>query len=629
VVNPVNPINNLVNPVVSPVNIASTVNPTVKPISNPVNTPNTANTQNLVNSVNNSQQPILKSNTNVPSPDTNQVNNSNNSDNNNDELDFIDSDTPIAIPSKNISNTLNTNNISAINQNLNNTTTDNSHSHLDNTITIPVAAINNNTTPPSITEQINLNKNRTISIIISPKDIFSKPTNVTLNLNEPKTVIIDILKGQEIEANQDVDTNITIADKNALNNSNNDLSNVTISILFPKNKSDQNGTNPNVEIINDGLIDVNTGKGNESISDINNTSNDTDTENKTATTPTPKQVNNNVKEEDIILQSSTNNHTNTTDNNTNANININIKEDQPIILPSTTTTNNTTAQNQSINIQIIPTANNTNNSISPTPAIIPQQTQQPHNTTTSVVTPLINNNVPTTIPTLANRKSEFIVLGDNNYDQQVLYSNDLWFIFFYTNTSSISLELLPQWEEAASLLKGKAKLGKVDVLSNKLIRTRYSINMVPTIYIYPAGLKNDTNRIVFTGRRNTSDIVNYALNYLQLNPNYLFVEQARTEAQLREVCASRLCGVFIVPNTNNRNVYLQVMNTVKRSTIRRDILYLWANGGDMADLEQQVSVNAPYPDFIILDLTHEAYLPLEETFNAINIIRLINSFFSE
>jgi len=70
---------------------------------------------------------------------------------------------------------------------------------------------------------------------------------------------------------------------------------------------------------------------------------------------------------------------------------------------------------------------------------------------------------------------EVVVLGQDNFDELVLGSKDIWLVEFYAPWCGHCKKLEPEWNEAAGKLKGVAKLGKVDSTVETALAGRFSI----------------------------------------------------------------------------------------------------------------------------------------------------------
>ena len=62
---------------------------------------------------------------------------------------------------------------------------------------------------------------------------------------------------------------------------------------------------------------------------------------------------------------------------------------------------------------------------------------------------------------------DVVVLTESNYDDLVLGSKDIWLVEFYAPWCGHCQKLEPEWNQAASKLKGQVKLGKVDATVEK------------------------------------------------------------------------------------------------------------------------------------------------------------------
>lgn len=63
---------------------------------------------------------------------------------------------------------------------------------------------------------------------------------------------------------------------------------------------------------------------------------------------------------------------------------------------------------------------------------------------------------------------DVIELTDDNFDNIVMNSDDMWLIEFYAPWCGHCKNLAPIWASAATELKGKVKLGAIDATANRV-----------------------------------------------------------------------------------------------------------------------------------------------------------------
>jgi protein disulfide-isomerase A6 len=86
------------------------------------------------------------------------------------------------------------------------------------------------------------------------------------------------------------------------------------------------------------------------------------------------------------------------------------------------------------------------------------------------------------------------VLTSANFDDVVMNSKDIWMVEFYAPWCGHCKALEPEWNIAATKLKGQVKLGKMDVddATNKPIGARFGVQGFPTIKVFGYGEKSDS-----------------------------------------------------------------------------------------------------------------------------------------
>mmetsp|Transcript_12404 Transcript_12404/g.35004 ORF Transcript_12404/g.35004 Transcript_12404/m.35004 type:complete len:396 (+) Transcript_12404:125-1312(+) len=121
--------------------------------------------------------------------------------------------------------------------------------------------------------------------------------------------------------------------------------------------------------------------------------------------------------------------------------------------------------------------------------------------------------------------SNVVNLNSKNFANKVMTTNEVWLVEFYAPWCGHCKQLAPQWEQAASKLKGLVNVGALncDEEENKPLAGYYGIQGFPTIKVFAgdfvenphqkgAPFKKPTD---YQGPRSAKDIVGYALNQLK------------------------------------------------------------------------------------------------------------------
>lgn len=96
-------------------------------------------------------------------------------------------------------------------------------------------------------------------------------------------------------------------------------------------------------------------------------------------------------------------------------------------------------------------------------------------------------------------EKDVVVLTDSSFEKTVLGSDEMWLVEFYAPWCGHCKNLAPHWADAATELKGKVKIAKLDATVEKSIASRYEIRGFPTIKYFPAGKKDWDSAQEYTG----------------------------------------------------------------------------------------------------------------------------------
>ena len=140
----------------------------------------------------------------------------------------------------------------------------------------------------------------------------------------------------------------------------------------------------------------------------------------------------------------------------------------------------------------------------------------------------------------AGNEKDVIVLTDDNFDDMIFNDESMWLVAFYAPWCGHCQKLLPEWVSAATQLRGTVKLAKIDATENQKMAQRYQIQGYPTIKIFAPGKGKEKTVEEYQGPRDTSGIVQYALDKLDKFGYVPETKQLINSEILKEECGSRI-----------------------------------------------------------------------------------------
>ena len=102
------------------------------------------------------------------------------------------------------------------------------------------------------------------------------------------------------------------------------------------------------------------------------------------------------------------------------------------------------------------------------------------------------------------KKSGVITLDQNNFDKEVLASDDFFLVEFFAPWCGHCKALAPEYRKAAKALNGIAKIGAVDCDKEQALAQKYGVKGFPTLKVFAQDKKNPTD---YQGARTAQGIV--------------------------------------------------------------------------------------------------------------------------
>merc|ERR1711871_953254 len=203
-------------------------------------------------------------------------------------------------------------------------------------------------------------------------------------------------------------------------------------------------------------------------------------------------------------------------------------------------------------------------------------------------------------------KSDVVQLTDDNFDEIVMGSHDQWLVEFYAPWCGHCKNLAPEWEAAATKLKGSVKLGAVDATVHTNLASKYGVKGYPTIKLFKAGKKSKAQD--YNGPREASGIVDYALRILEESGVPTNVPQITSKSVFEERCSGdsgKICAIMVMPHimdssAKERNRYLDTLTNVAKE-FRSTMSFGWTEIGAQSGLDDVMGVNFA-PTLIVMSL---------------------------
>jgi len=222
-------------------------------------------------------------------------------------------------------------------------------------------------------------------------------------------------------------------------------------------------------------------------------------------------------------------------------------------------------------------------------------------------------------------EKDVIVLTDANFSE-LDNSEDLWIVEFYAPWCGHCKNLQPQWNKAATELKGQVKLAKVDCTTNPTIAQRFGVNSYPQIKLFPSGAKSDNAIEEYSGARDASSITAWALEKRNQYKQASKIVQLVNQETFDEYCTNHrgICFIAFLPHiydssASERNNYIETLKELAKSYRTDPVTFVWAQGGDYFSLEESLSLASGYPAFVGVSVQKLKYSPLAGSFSAKNV----------
>ncbi|XP_076802865.1 protein disulfide-isomerase A6-like [Clavelina lepadiformis] len=211
---------------------------------------------------------------------------------------------------------------------------------------------------------------------------------------------------------------------------------------------------------------------------------------------------------------------------------------------------------------------------------------------------------------------DVVTLTDSNFRELVLNSQETWLVEFYAPWCGHCKNLAPKWASAATEIKdktgGSIKLGALDATVHQQTAQQYGIRGYPSIKIFRQGHKNE-DPIDYDGPRDTSGIVDRAMEYYDENIEPPTVDELVDQSVFDEKCTGHMCIISFLPDLmdsgkDGRNAYLELLAKLGDNFKKQKWGWGWAPALVQDKLEKALGVGGfGYPAMVAINTRKGVY----------------------
>ncbi|KAJ0409169.1 hypothetical protein ATCC90586_010250 [Pythium insidiosum] len=224
-----------------------------------------------------------------------------------------------------------------------------------------------------------------------------------------------------------------------------------------------------------------------------------------------------------------------------------------------------------------------------------------------------------------NSKSDVVTLTDADFSSQVFNSGEVWMVEFYAPWCGHCKALAPEWEQAASDLKGSVRVAAIDATANEKTAQEFGIRGFPTIKVFGPTASSPDDAQDYQGARTASAITTYGLQALERLGGGLKIKELVSAEVLTDFCSGKSsCVIGVLPHITEsgkagRESYLKTLEDSAKQVRGKPFKFGWIQGGDQPDFEQQFELTFGYPSLVAVNLDRKRYVVQRGAFSADSI----------
>jgi len=201
-------------------------------------------------------------------------------------------------------------------------------------------------------------------------------------------------------------------------------------------------------------------------------------------------------------------------------------------------------------------------------------------------------------------KKHVITLTPDNFDSLVFSGETPWMVEYYAPWCGHCKNLAPEWAAAAESMAGDGvRFGAVDADKHKDLGARFGVKGFPTIKMFEASAKSDSDAKDYNGPRDASGLTAAAAKLAEASPSAPAITQIVSQAVWDEVC-KKVCLAVVLPHilddgASKRTARLDILKEVAGKLRGKPIKVVWWEIGTQEKMEVGLGASMPPQAFAV------------------------------
>ncbi|GAB5033474.1 protein disulfide isomerase-like 2-3-like [Nannochloropsis oceanica] len=226
--------------------------------------------------------------------------------------------------------------------------------------------------------------------------------------------------------------------------------------------------------------------------------------------------------------------------------------------------------------------------------------------------------LPAPSTALYSARSDVVQVTEENFKEKVLKAEGVVLVEFYAAWCGHCKNLVPEWDKAATALKGVVTVAAVDASVAQSLAQKYDVKGFPTIKVFGAEKGKPVDY-------QSAGIVDFTLSWLEAHGAPPEVHQLLDSREYEDACSGPIiCSLAALPHLldtgkSGREAYLTTLLEVAKKNRKGPFRLFWTEGGAQPAAEEALGLTFGFPAVAALSKEKGVFATFKGSFNAESI----------